>query len=94
MPEDDFYQSGSKSSESESEDVGQETFLAPKSALGGKTLKVGNKCEFEIKSIMEDEVELEYVEHKKDDDKKESKDAPDDDAKASIDRGISQMRMV
>lgn len=96
MEDDDFYQSNgsSKSSDSESEDAGQETALLPKSFFQGKDLEAGKKCEIEIVSKFDDEVEVKYVEHKKDDDKKERKDAPDDDAQASIDRGISQMRMV
>lgn len=103
---DDFYQTGggSKSSESESdEDAGPETALLPKSFFQGKSLEVGKKCEVEIVSLYDSEAEVKYVEHKKDDDdKKERKDsdksdaAPgtDDDAQASIERGITQMRMA
>lgn len=109
---DDYYQTGgsSKSSESESdEDAGPETALLPKSFFGSKDLEVGKKCEVEIVSKFDDEIEVKYVEHKKDgdkdgdkDDKKERKDsdksdaAPgtDDDAQASIERGISRMEMM
>lgn len=101
----DYYQSGgsSKSSESEnSEDAGPETALLPKSFFQGKDLEVGKKCEVEIVSKFDDEVEVKYVEHKKDkddDDKKERKDKDEtpgtmDDAHASIERGITQMRTM
>ena len=97
MPEDDFYQTGSSSESSESggEDAGAETFLAPKSAFKGKELEVGNKCEVEIKSIMGDELELQYVPHKDKDDKSDKKDEGEaEDAAASIDRGIERMRQM
>jgi hypothetical protein len=87
--EDDFYQT-SKTTENEgNEDVGPETFLAPKSAFAGKELKVGNKCEVEIKSLMDDEVELAYVPHESK--KEEGREVPDE-AQASMDRGIEKMR--
>ena len=96
---DDFYQSkGSKSSNNESEeDTGEETALLPKSFFQGKELEVGKKCEVEIVSLYDDEAEVKYVEHKKDDKDKsgsDSKPTPDNDAEASMDRGIERMRMA
>lgn len=53
----------------EQEPSGKETFLVPKSALGGKDPEPGDICKFKAVASHEDEVEFEYVPH----DKPESK---------------------
>ncbi|MFI5222949.1 MAG: hypothetical protein ACHQX3_01685 [Nitrospirales bacterium] len=49
-------------SDEKSEDSG-ETFLVPKSALGGKETTPGTRCEFEVVHEYEDEVEFKYLPH-------------------------------
>jgi hypothetical protein len=51
--------------EGEDETPEVETALLPKSIFEDKELKPGNKCEFEIVSVFDDEVEVKYVKHDK-----------------------------
>lgn len=47
----------------ESEDSAQSTALLPKNFFQGKDLEAGKRCEVEIISEHEDEVEVRYVKH-------------------------------
>jgi hypothetical protein len=48
--------------EQEKEEAGDsQTAEIPKNVLGGKDLKPGNKCEFEIVQVMEDSVLVKYA---------------------------------
>lgn len=49
-----------------------ETAVLPKSFFQGKDLEIGKTCEIKVEGIFEDEIEVSYVRHKKED-KSESK---------------------
>ena len=48
------------------ESAEKESFLIPKSALGGKEPNPGDECTFRIVKVHGDEVEVEYVDSEKD----------------------------
>lgn len=50
---------------SEGEEAKAETALLPKSFFQGKELEIGSRCEVEIERVLDEEVEVRYVEHDK-----------------------------
>jgi len=48
----------------------QETALLPRSFFQGKDIEIGKTCEVKVEGIFEDEIEVSYVPHKKEDESK------------------------
>lgn len=69
-------------SEETAEDSGAETALLPKSFFGDKSLEPGSTCKIKVVRIYDEEVEVEYVAHDKDDKNKQEYDSPE----AQLDR--------
>ncbi len=64
----------SDSADNKTADEEGETFLVPKSALGGKEPKPGDTCEFKVERVYEDECEFSYVKHGNSETKEENPD--------------------
>lgn len=72
---DDMYpESEAPEQEMEQEDDGKETTLVPKSMLGD--CKPGDVVNFRVVSTLEDEVEVEYISHEKEEEGEEHDDEP------------------
>lgn len=74
---------GGADEDSEDDSSSQETFLVPKSALGGKDPNPGDVCKFKAVRSYDDEVEFEYV--------KDGSDSGGDDEMSKADAAMDKM---
>jgi hypothetical protein len=78
MPNPNYYDDGDGGGDSQAQpnpgadpkdEGGEQTPLLPKSAFGGKEPKPGDRCEFEVVTVHEDEVAVKYVPGEESEDK-------------------------
>lgn len=64
-------------SEGAEADSEQETALLPRSFFQGKDIEIGKTCEVKVEGVFEDEIEVSYVRHKKDESKPDTLEGAD-----------------